>query len=134
MTVMRILGVVLVLGGLAHSAGVAHLYATALRMRGVECSRAADGFAALRAIEQQRPDLILLDIDLPMISGFTIIRDLEQDASLRHIPVVVVTGVDPTPELQHALVVMRKPCDPEYVAKIITDHLPPVRQGTLQRR
>ena len=106
---------------------LAYLYSTALTLRGVDCLRAADGFTALRAIEQQRPDLILLDLNIPTISGFTIIRDLEKNPLTSHIPVIVVTGEEPIPLLPHALVVMCKPCDPDHVAKIVTDHLPAAR-------
>jgi CheY-like chemotaxis protein len=105
---------------------LAYLYSSALSMRGIDCLRAADGFTALRAIEQQRPDLILLDLNLPTISGYTILRDLEKNPLTCHIPVIVVTGEEPTPELAHALVVMCKPCDPDHVAKIVSDHLPSV--------
>lgn len=105
-----------------------------MSLRGIDCSRAANGFTALRAIEQQRPDLILLDLNLPTISGFTIIQDLEKNPLANHIPVIVITGEDPRPELHHAVLVMRKPCDPDYVAGIVADHLPARRNGVLERR
>jgi len=103
---------------------LAQMYSTALMLRGIDCSRAADGFTALRAIEQQPPDVILLDLNLPNVSGLSVIRDLEQNATTRRIPVIVVTGVVPTPDLPHAVVVMCKPCDPDHVARIVSDHLP----------
>ena len=88
------------------------------------CVRAADGLAALRSIEEGRPSLILLDLNLPSVSGWTILRELAGNPLTSDIPVIVVTGVDPAPHLPHALVVLCKPCDPDHVAKIVTDHLP----------
>jgi CheY-like chemotaxis protein len=91
------------------------------------CVRAADGLSALRSIEQGRPSLILLDLNLPTVSGWTILRELAENPLTSDIPVIVVTGVDPVPQLSHALVVLCKPCDPDHVAKIVADHLPAPR-------
>ena len=105
-------------------AQLAHLYCTALALRGVACVRAADGMGALRSIQERRPSLILLDLNLPMVNGWTVLRELEENPLTADIPVVVVTGVDPVPRLPHALVVLCKPCDPDYVAKVVGEHLP----------
>jgi CheY-like chemotaxis protein len=105
-------------------APLAHLFCRALAWEGIVCARASDGVSALRSIEQQRPDLILLDLNLPHMSGFAIIRELAANPLTSDIPVIVVTGVEPKPTLPHALVVLCKPCDPDHVAKIVKDHLP----------
>jgi DNA-binding response OmpR family regulator len=104
-------------------APLAHLYCTALALRGIACSRAADGVAALRSIEQHRPTLILLDLMLPVMNGWTVLRELSENPLTSDIPIVVVTGVEPTPHLPHALTVLCKPCDPDHVADIVTNHL-----------
>ena len=106
---------------------LAHLYSSALSLRGIASVRAGDGLAALRAIEEGRPSLILLDLNLPYVNGRTILQDLAANPLTSEIPVIVVTGVDPKPHLPHALVVLCKPCDPDYVAKIVADHLPALR-------
>ncbi|PYR62616.1 MAG: hypothetical protein DMF88_26895 [Acidobacteria bacterium] len=105
-------------------APLAHLYCTALALRGVGAVRAADGVSALRSIEQQRPDLIVLDLMLPAVNGWTVLRELGANPLTQDIPIVVVTGVDPPPPLPDAVAVLSKPCDPDHVAKIVTDHLP----------
>ncbi|HXD16228.1 MAG TPA: response regulator [Vicinamibacterales bacterium] len=105
-------------------AQLAHLYCTALTLRGIACSRAADGVAALRSIEQQRPTLILLDLMLPVMNGWTVLRELGENPLTNDIPIIVVTGVDPKPDLPHALTVLGKPCDPARVADIVSEHLP----------
>ena len=104
---------------------LAHLYCTALTMRGMACVRAADGVAALRSIEQSRPTLILLDLNLPQVSGWTILRELAANPLISDIPVIVVTGLEARPDdVPHALAVLGKPCDPDHVAKVVSDHLP----------
>ena len=84
--------------------------------------------AALQSIEKARPSLILLDLNLPMINGWTVLRELAANPLTTDIPIIVVTGVEPTPQLAHALVVLCKPCDPDHVAKIVADHVPAPRR------
>ena len=79
-------------------------------MRGVLAQRAQirletsqlglDGLAAIRA---QQPDLILLDMQLPDISGLALLRHLKQDDSVAHIPVVVVSADATIPATEQAL-------------------------------
>ena len=53
---------------------------------------AADGLAALRLAREAHPDLILLDVGLPAMDGFTVCRELKQDASTRDIAIVMLTA------------------------------------------
>ena len=89
--------------------------------------RAGDGDSALRSIDANPPDMVLLDLNLPSLDGTTVVHDLASNPSTRNIPIIVVTGVDPPPLLPHVRTVLCKPCDPEYVAKVVTDHLPAPR-------
>lgn len=57
-----------------------------------EVSAAVDGFEALEILEQQRPDLILTDIMMPRVSGIDLCRAVKNDASLQHIPVILLTA------------------------------------------
>jgi len=58
-----------------------------------------------------------------MVNGWTVLRELAANPLTTDIPIIVVTGVEPKPQLAHALVVLCKPCDPEHVAKIVADQL-----------
>ena len=59
-----------------------------------EVSAAASGSAALRLLSRESlPDLILLDIDMPGMNGYDVLRSLQQSDSLKHIPVVFLTGL-----------------------------------------
>ena len=51
-----------------------------------------DGRDALAIAEREKPDLIIMDIQLPHISGIDIIKDLKKDTKLRMIPIVAVTA------------------------------------------
>jgi CheY-like chemotaxis protein len=52
-----------------------------------------------------------------------VLRELSENPLTSDIPIIVVTGVEPTPHLPHALTVLGKPCDPDDVADIVTNHL-----------
>lgn len=51
-----------------------------------------DGEAALRALEQSRPALILLDLNLPRLSGLEVLAEIRRRESLATVPVVIVTS------------------------------------------
>jgi CheY-like chemotaxis protein len=102
---------------------LAHLYCTALSIRGMAVQRAADGLAALRMVEQHQPDLVVLDLMMPKLDGWTLLRDFADKPSTRDMPVVVVTGVDPTPTLPQARAILAKPCDPAQVVNVVVESL-----------
>ena len=68
------------------------MYDCALRLSGFEVSSARDGLSALRFIEQQVPDVVVLDLDLPNVSGLDVHQEILAHAETRDIPIVVVTG------------------------------------------
>jgi len=59
---------------------------------GHEILETRDGIEALKLAREHRPDLILMDIQLPEVSGLEITRWLKEDDELRAIPVVAVTA------------------------------------------
>lgn len=61
---------------------------------------ARDGQAALSAVEQDRPDLILLDVMMPKRSGFEVCRLLKQDRRFRDIPIIIVTALNEMGDLE----------------------------------
>lgn len=70
----------------------------------------ADGMSALAYFDRRRPDAVVLDLNLPRLDGRTLYNKLRHQPLTAGIPVVVVTGVDPTPEVPGAMV-LRKPCE-----------------------
>ena len=71
---------------------------TLLARHGYEVIAAYSGTEALQCYREQRPDLILLDIQLPGIDGYEVLRRLRADAATRDIPVIAISanalGVD----------------------------------------
>jgi CheY-like chemotaxis protein len=63
-----------------------------LEMRGHTVVEACDGEEALRSIEQAQPDLVLLDIGMPLLDGFGVIRKIRENPRFASMPVVAVTA------------------------------------------
>jgi CheY-like chemotaxis protein len=66
---------------------------TVLEDNGLAVITAQDGSEALSKVEQETPDLISLDITMPGKSGVAVYRKLKEDAQLKSIPVVIITGI-----------------------------------------
>ena len=64
-----------------------------LEENGFRVGSAADGAAALREVEKERPDVIMLDLSMPETSGVRFYRNLKERPELRDIPVIFVTGI-----------------------------------------
>jgi DNA-binding response OmpR family regulator len=65
----------------------------ALVKAGYEVISAGDGEAGLRSARETIPDLILLDMLLPKITGLDVLRSLKSDARTKDIPVIVLSGL-----------------------------------------
>lgn len=74
------------------------LLADVLAAKGYRTSTALSGEAALEAIRADAPDLVLLDIMMPGISGYDVCRAIRADESLGILPIVLVTALDPATE------------------------------------
>ncbi len=68
------------------------MLARAMLAEGIKCTPCPDGAAALECIPKERPDLVLLDVNLPDMDGRDICRKLKNDARTRGIPVIILTG------------------------------------------
>ncbi|ODS55104.1 MAG: hypothetical protein ABS36_10155 [Acidobacteria bacterium SCN 69-37] len=102
-----------------------------LRMCGFEVSTAADGATALASATAQPPDLAILDLEMPGVSGYELARRLRADPSTRHIPLIAVSGHSQAAPIQEALDagcdrVLTKPCDPESLRLEVQRLLGPV--------
>jgi CheY-like chemotaxis protein len=71
---------------------VADLVRQSLEDEPYQIDAAADGLAALDAVRNRRPDVILLDLLMPRMDGFELIAALQQDPERRDIPVIVLTA------------------------------------------
>ena len=72
--------------------GLRGLYRTTLTLAGYLVEEASDGLVALSVIDNRPPDLVVLDLMLPTVSGFVVQQDIAARSRTRDIPVVIVTS------------------------------------------
>ena len=87
-----------------------------------ETSEAGDGFAALEAIQDMRPDVIVTDLALPRMDGFELMARLRADERLRSIPVIALSGYSRAEVAARVAAVapsavIQKPCLPETLVE-----------------
>lgn len=73
-----------------------------LRKSGYEVSIATDGEECMKILESQKPDVVLLDILLPKIDGFEVLRRINSLPELARIPVVILSNLGQKEEVQKA--------------------------------
>lgn len=95
-----------------------------LRAAGFEVHTAADGVSALAEAVKLQPDLIVMDLELPKMSGLDVARALRQRPDTCHIPLIVATGYSHAQSLTESDdtgvdAVIVKPCDPDQLVSEI---------------
>ena len=104
------------------------LYRNALSGAGFEVREAGTGLDALLQIDAAPPDVLVLDLMLPKVSGFGVLYDLNAQGNTNRIPVVVVTGTDEEVDPTKASCVLRKPVTPDELIAAIERTLEPGTQ------
>lgn len=99
------------------------LYRHALSMAGYEVHEARSGFEALRVLDSNLPDAVVLDLMLPGIDGISVRRELAAQAISKHIPIVVVTGAADTYDVSDVACILRKPFSPDRLVEAIRNCL-----------
>jgi PAS domain S-box-containing protein len=107
-----------------------------LRKAGYRVRPAPDGSIALRSVEFEKPDLILLDIRMPQMDGYEVCRRLKSDEKSRDIPVIFISGLGETAQRVQGfnaggIDYITKPFETEEVLARVDTHLR-LRELTLQ--
>jgi len=74
-----------------------------LEAAGFEVETAVDGLAALNRLEQDLYDLVITDVQMPRMDGFTFTATLKKDERFAHIPVIIVTSLESEEEKTQGL-------------------------------
>lgn len=74
-----------------------------LKKEGYETISAFDGESGLKSAKEKKPDLILLDLILPKLDGFSVLEKLKEDKETKEIPVIVLTNLEDVKDVGRAL-------------------------------
>jgi len=72
---------------------LAEMYQTKFKSEGYKIDLAFDGSEGLEAAKAEKPDIILLDIILPKLDGFLVLKELKKEASTKNIPVIMLSNL-----------------------------------------
>lgn len=93
----------------------------ALEHRGFRVTTAADGRDAIEQAREHAPDLILMDLQMPVVTGFEAAKTLKADPGTAHIPILALTAIDRQTDLaKHGFCgILLKPILPSELAKAV---------------
>jgi DNA-binding response OmpR family regulator len=100
-------------------ADLRRMFRQALVFGGFEVQEAGDGLQALRSLDADPPDVMVLDLALPLVSGYGVRQEVASQAHLRQIPVVVVTGQPGPHHGLDAACLLQKPVAPEKLIDVV---------------
>ena len=110
-----------------------------LEKYGYQVIQARDGGAGIALARQMKPDLILLDIQLPVMDGYAVARELRRNGELRVIPIVAVTSYAMLGDRERILAegcvgYIEKPINPATFIAEIERYLPAGKEANGSRR
>ena len=87
-----------------------------------------DGGMAIDLAQERQPDLIIMDVNMPMTSGFDALTHLRQTPATRLIPVIFITGLEsktlyPVIDKHQRVAYMKKPIDLEHLNSLVQQFL-----------
>lgn len=82
---------------------LAGMYVTKLNLEDFEVRLASDGEKGLKLAQEETPDIVLLDIVLPKMSGFDVLKDLKADKKTKNVPVILLTNLGQRDDVKKGL-------------------------------
>lgn len=110
-------------------ADLREIYSLTLNREGFDVILAKDGEEGLALIRSEHPDVILLDLQMPVKNGFDVLKDLSADKKLAKIPVVILSNVDGEAAFRQAgqyetrFYLVKALTSPEKVVKVVREIL-----------
>jgi DNA-binding response OmpR family regulator len=93
----------------------------ALTLAQYDVQEAGDGLAALRLLDTDPPDAVILDLGLPIISGHAVRAEIAAHAHTRGIPVIVITGTAGDHDGLGVACVLRKPFEVDQLVRTVRE-------------
>ena len=79
------------------------IYTTKLKQSGFNVDTAQDGEAAIRKLEENKPDLLVLDIVLPQVDGWEVLRRIKANQELKDLKVIVFSNLGQKEEIEKGM-------------------------------
>lgn len=82
---------------------MANIYKTKFEMEGFKVTVAENGVTGLDEVKKKHPDIVLLDILLPKMDGFSVLEELKADDAVKDIPVILLTNLGQKDDVEKGL-------------------------------
>jgi CheY-like chemotaxis protein len=99
-----------------------------LRHTGFDVIEAEDGRQAIEAVRREKPDLVLMDVTLPVVDGLQATREIRNDEEFKRLPIIIISAHDSEEVRQRSAdaggtAYISKPIEIEELKKLISDCL-----------
>ena len=72
---------------------ISDMYRIKMESENFEVAIASDGIIGIKMLEKQKPDIVLLDIVMPKIDGFSVLKTIKKNPDLKEVPIVLLTNL-----------------------------------------
>jgi len=112
-------------------ADLAEVITLRLRNAGYDVQHCADGEVAINEVKNQKPDLMILDVFLPVVDGFSVLRGIKEHLSKvegsEDLPVIIITGrgalMKDMFKLEGVREFIQKPFEAEQLVEMVKQHI-----------
>jgi DNA-binding response OmpR family regulator len=77
---------------------------TGMQAEGYDVVTASNGVDALAMVKEEKPDVVILDVMMPLMDGFEVLAKLKEDDATAAVPVIMLTGLSERSKIQKALI------------------------------
>ena len=107
---------------------IVHVVAIKLRNNGYDVISAGNGASALKLVQEEKPDIVVTDFQMPVMNGLELIENLRSDTSTENIPVILLTARgfaidDEQKQKLQVSAILSKPFSPKELLRSIEDIL-----------
>lgn len=108
---------------------LSQMYEMKFQKEGFEVATALDGQAGVDQVKKFKPEIILLDIILPKLDGFTVLEQIKADDTAKNIPVIMLTNLGQSEDVEKGKkmgavdYLVKANCTPMDVVKKVQEHL-----------
>lgn len=118
--------------------GLSEIYQVSLKSEGYQVVTAIDGEAGLALVQQQKPDLVLLDIMMPKMSGDQVLTEMRKTEWGKDIPVIIMTNISEAEipnnlrQLSYEALLIKANNSPSQIIELVKKVLTPPAEAVVQ--
>lgn len=102
--------------------------------KGYKTTILENGKKVVESIKQKKPDIVLLDLMMPVVDGIAVLKKIRLDAEIKDTPIIIVSAADEKSRIEealsyHPLDFISKPIGQNHLLQKVEEHLKAIKQG-----